>query len=317
MGYADYAGFDREITAVDCGVAGKWMHIAMTFGGGKMRMYVNGVLQSSVYTFGNLPVSDRPLRLGGNTVWPGEFFSGVMDEVRIYDRPLSETELRDDMKAPVVFGSAAPPTSPTGLVAAYSFDDGTARDVSGHGHDGAVKGAVAAPGRRGQALSFDGIVDLVEIADRDDLHLASNMTIEAWVYPTTLGTTWRTAVLKSGASGLSYALYANDDGGRPAAYARLDRGDMAARQPMTLPLNAWTHVVATYDKAAAQLALWVNGVNVGQLSMTGAIDVSNGALFIGGNTVWGEYFAGSIDGVRLYNRALDIVEIQTNMLTPP
>ena len=29
------------------------------------------------------------------------------------------------------------------------------------------------------------------------------------------------------------------------------------------------------------------------------------------------HFAGSIDGVRLYNRALDIVEIQTNMLTPP
>jgi hypothetical protein len=40
-------------------------------------------------------------------------------------------------------------------------------------------------------------------------------------------------------------------------------------------------------------------------------------LFIGGNTYWGEYFAGLIDGVRLYNRALSIVEIQTNMLTPP
>ena len=240
-----------------------------------------------------------------------------MDEVRIYDRPLTETELRDDMTAPVVFGSAPPPTSPTGLVAAYGFDDGTARDVSGHGHDGAVRGALAAPGRSGQALSFDGIDDFVEIADRDDLHLTSSMTIEAWVYPTALGTTWRTAVLKSGASGLSYALYANDSGGRPAGYARMTGVDLDARPVTTLPLNVWTHVAATYDKAASRLALWVNGLSVGQLSVTGDIEVSKGALFIGGNTVWGEYFAGSIDGVRLYNRALDIVEIQTNMLTPP
>jgi len=222
------------------------------------------------------------------------------------------------MQSPVVFGSAPPPTASTGLVAAYNFDDGAATDVSGRGHNGTLRGAAPAAGLHGQALSFDGIDDLVEVADRDDLDFTSGMTIEAWVYPTSLGTKWRTAVLKAGTSSLVYGLYANDNAKRLAGYAQTNGIDRAATSLAgALPLNVWTHVVATYDQAAGLLTIWANGVTVGQYSVTGDIEVSNGALFIGGNTLWGEYFAGLIDGVRLYNRALDIVEIQTNMLTPP
>ena len=49
--------------------------------------------------------------------------------------------------------------------------------------------------------------------------------------------------------------------------------------------------------------------------MTGAIKTSTGALRIGGNSIWGEYFSGSIDEVRIYNRALSAAEIQTDMNT--
>jgi hypothetical protein len=319
VGYVRTGGADRPVVAQDSATSGRWMHIAMTFGAGKMRMYVNGVLERMETAAGTMPVSDRPLRMGGNTVWPDEFFSGVMDEVRVYDRSLSEVEIRHDMNAPVVFGSMPPLTAPTDLVAAYNFDDGTATDVSGHGHHGAVTGAVPAAGLYGQALSFDGINDLVEIAGTDDLDFTSSMTIEAWVYPTALGSKWRTAVLKQGTSGLVYGLYANNGGGkRPAAYARMAGVDRTAPSLAgALPLNVWTHVVATYDKAEGRLVLWVNGVKVGQDTVALDIEVSSGALFIGGNTFWGEYFAGLIDGVRLYNRALNLVEIQTNMLTPP
>jgi len=316
--YVHTGAVDHEVAAQVSAISGNWMHIAVAFGGGKTSIYVNGALERTEWAAGSLPVSDRSLRIGGNTVWPDEFFRGVMDEVRIYDRPLSRTEIRDDMKAPVVFGSAAPLTAPAGLVAAYSFDDGTATDVSGRGHNGAVHGAVPAAGLHGKALAFDGIDDLVEIADAGDLDLTSSMTIEAWVYPTALGTDWRTAVLKSGASGLVYGLYVNDGGSRPAAYARIEDNDIDAPSlAATLPPNVWTHIAATYDKGAGRLALWVNGVKVGQHLVTDDIEVSDGALFIGGNTFWGEYFAGSIDGVRIYSRALDIVEIQTDMLTPP
>ena len=81
-----------------------------------------------------------------------------------------------------------------------------------------------------------------------------------------------------------------------------------------LPLNTWTHVAATYDNTT--LRLYVNGVQAGSRAVTGALLTSTGALRIGGNSVWGEFFAGRIDEVRIYNRALSPGEIQTDMNTP-
>ena len=62
--------------------------------------------------------------------------------------------------------------------------------------------------------------------------------------------------------------------------------------------------------------VFVNGVQVSTHALTGAASVSSGALRIGGNSVWGEYFRGMIDEVRVYNRALTAAEIQTDMTTP-
>lgn len=50
--------------------------------------------------------------------------------------------------------------------------------------------------------------------------------------------------------------------------------------------------------------------------MTGSIRASTGVLRIGGDSIWSEWFAGLIDEVRLYNRALSATEIQTDMRTP-
>ena len=50
--------------------------------------------------------------------------------------------------------------------------------------------------------------------------------------------------------------------------------------------------------------------------MTGALLISTGALRIGGNSVWGEFFQGRLDEIRIYNRALTPAEIQTDMNTP-
>jgi hypothetical protein len=54
-------------------------------------------------------------------------------------------------------------------------------------------------------------------------------------------------------------------------------------------------------------------VQVGTRAITGNVRVSAEALTIGGNTVWGEWFNGTIDEVRLYNRELTAAEIQAGM----
>lgn len=81
-----------------------------------------------------------------------------------------------------------------------------------------------------------------------------------------------------------------------------------------LAVNTWTHLAATYD--GAMLRLYVNGVQVASRAQTGSISVSSGSLRIGGDNIWGEFFQGRVDEVRIYNRALSPAEIQTDMNTP-
>jgi hypothetical protein len=78
-----------------------WTHIATTYDGANMRFYINGVLVATRAQTGNIAVGNQALRIGGNNV-SGEFFNGLIDEVRIYNRALSAAEITADMTTPVV-----------------------------------------------------------------------------------------------------------------------------------------------------------------------------------------------------------------------
>ena len=210
---------------------------------------------------------------------------------------------------------AACPVLP-GLVGAWGFDEPTGTtvfDVSGHGNGGTVSGATrVATGRFGGALSFDGTDDLVTIPDALSLDLVGGMTLQAWVSPTAAGSSWRTVMLKEQPGNLAYAMYSNDGAGRPTGHVSLPTDTRATGT--TLPLNTWTHMAATYD--GATLRLFQNGVEVDTELAFGGISVSSGALRIGGNTVWSEWFAGRIDDVRVYDRALSPAELNADMARP-
>jgi hypothetical protein len=85
--------------------AGEWTHLAVTYDGSLIRLYVNGTLQGTQAQTGPLVTSSQPLRLGGDAVW-SEWFDGSLDEIRVYDRPLSAAEIQADMATPVDPGSA-------------------------------------------------------------------------------------------------------------------------------------------------------------------------------------------------------------------
>jgi hypothetical protein len=69
----------------------------------------------------------------------------------------------------------------------------------------------------------------------------------------------------------------------------------------------------TFD--GATLTLVINGTYVYSQPASGLMAGSSGPLHIGGNALWGEYFKGVIDEVRIYNRALSLTEIQADMVT--
>jgi PKD repeat protein len=213
-------------------------------------------------------------------------------------------------------GTTEPPaTSNNGLVAAYGFEEAggsTVADASGKGNHGKIKEAVRInSGRYGKALKFDGVNDWVTVNDSASLDLASSMTLEAWVYPqTTAG--WRTVILKEKWGDAVYYLDSSNDAKLPNSGINI-AGVKEIQGATPLPLNQWSHLASTYDGQYHRL--YVNGIEVAKRAQNGPIQQSDGALRIGGNKVWGEYFQGYIDEVRIYNRALTPTEINANKAT--
>jgi hypothetical protein len=204
-----------------------------------------------------------------------------------------------------------------GLVGAWGFEEGsgtTTADASGHGLTGTLTNATwSTAGKYGNALSFNGTNAMVTIADNALLHLTGAMTLEAWVRPTSLSA-WRTILLKEAGTDESYAIYGNDDTNRPGGWAFVNGTYYSARGTAKLTNTTWTYLATTYD--GTTLRMYVNGTLKASTAVSGNMLTSTGALRIGGNTIWGEYFNGLIDEVRVYNTSRTAAQVTTDMNTP-
>jgi len=93
-GYVHAGGFDQVIRGASALPLNTWTHVATTYDGATQRFYVNGVEVASRAQSGAITVSDQPLRIGGNGSFPGgEFFHGLIDEVKVYNRALTAAEI--------------------------------------------------------------------------------------------------------------------------------------------------------------------------------------------------------------------------------
>ena len=281
-----------------------WNHLALTFDGARLRLYVNAELVDTEEADPGM-ASVGPLMFGGND--DEEFLIGRIDEVRIYDRALDAAEIAADRATPV----QTPPSPP---VAAYSFDAGegaVAEDLAGE-HDGTIEGATwFDKGRFGKALSFDGVNDCLGIEDAPDLQLREELTLAAWVKPRGTGEE-EPILIKDDTSWFGYMLSHNrPEPNRLAGYigeeGNVTRG---TSNPATSPNDVWTHVALTFD--GARIRLYVDGEEVDDSIAYGA-QATTGDLWLGCTEAKNSFFKGLIDEVRIYDRALDEAEVQGTM----
>ena len=200
-------------------------------------------------------------------------------------------------------------------MAAYSFEEiggQRAADASGRSNHGTIREAVRiTTGRYGKALKFDGINDWITINDSASLDISSGLTLEAWVYPQAIKSC--SVLLKEQTGGSVYNLYPYENADLPISSLNDGVGDRVISGPNQLPINQWTHLTSTYD--GLNQRLYVNGIQVSSRVQKGLIKPSTGVLRIGGNSIWGEFFKGYIDEVRIYNRALTNAEIKKDLTT--
>jgi hypothetical protein len=206
-----------------------------------------------------------------------------------------------------------------GLVAAFGFDEGSGSsvvDASGNGNVGVVNGPVRVAGRFGGGLRFAGSFgNAVVVPSSASLNsVSSAFTVSAWVNLTSTSG-WRTVVMReAGVSSYAYGLYArNGAGGYPSLWVNLS-GDQDLYGDAPMPTGVWVYLAASFDGSV--LRFYRDGVLEDSRLVGGVLPVSSQPLRIGGNQVWGEWLAGVIDEVRVYNRALSQPEIAADMTSP-
>lgn len=204
------------------------------------------------------------------------------------------------------------------LIAYWNFNEGSG-DVaydSAHDSDGNIYGASWTSGKVGNALSFDGVDDYVEVGDVPILDINSAITLEAWAR-TTL-TTNDTIISK------------DDDHGNREYYLGLSYGaEVAGKVRWALKTSAfedidtaqsanngeWHFIAVTYD--GSFLKTYIDGMEDSNspVAQSGLIPNTNAPLRIGAMSDIGyeQFFRGEIDEVRVYNHALSQEEIIRDM----
>ena len=256
-----------------------WHHIVAVFNGSYGYGYQDGInTQGAVSLLGNLTLNQM--------AHIGHIFNGSIDEVRIWNKALTQTEIQAEMNSPN-------PVKGDGLVASYSFEQHNSTHALDTNH--LVKGEIA------EGITFDGVDDYINVPNTP---MNYNKTISFWYFNRNTLSTKPIIDFSSIhkpmiiASSTKKMLFYNDAGHYLYSTTLFDS-------------NTWYHIVIDWTYDISNAHIYVNGlIDDGTRSGTG----EGGNVFndfdIGRYTNGAAYFNGSIDEVQIYNRSLSESEIK-------
>ena len=187
----------------------------------------------------------------------------------------------------------------------WSLTTAEARDASGKGNHGDVVGAVPTIGKVGQALSFDGVDDYVEIPRNVALE-PSEVTVSLWFKAHS--NTQQVLLEKMDWQIAGYGIWLYPSGERFTINFNI--GDTAGwTGGYTYPINEWIFVTITGKVGTDGGKIYVNGEFISAISPT-SFDHNLDPIWIGVENASVHFFNGLIDEVRIYNRALTPEEIR-------
>lgn len=134
-------GWNELNTATGTIALNTWHHLAATYDGVEMRIYVDGVLEASAAETVPITATTMNLLLGEDPQWVGRYFPGRIDEVRIWNVARSQVDIQAGMNNEIC-------TTDPSLKAYYRFNGGVAggnnagqitlADESGNGNNGTL-----------------------------------------------------------------------------------------------------------------------------------------------------------------------------------
>ena len=160
---------------------------------------------------------------------------------------------------------------------------------------------------------FNGGSSYVDAGNGASLSPTNAITISAWVKISTASTTNNERIVGKDRS-VAYTLTMETSAGISAFMFAANVGGVAQSpswSSSTIPLNQWTHVVATFNGVVANY--YMNGAAAGSesFSPTGSIGTTTEHLYIGYDPGGPYWFNGLISNVQIYNTSLDASEVQS------
>ena len=293
----------------------KWYHLACTYdatGAGLMTFYVNGTFDTSRTGLNLGPTTGTDSLLIGTGFGS---LTGMLDDVRIWNRPLSQTEIQNNMRNPYVGAMNSNPNFGTGLILSapfeYSYTGGGGLafydGYNGYylrGAAGVVIGDYpSVTDATNNSLQLNGTSAYANMTQNVDINLTGPMTVEAWIYPNnSIGASDQYIINK----GNDYFLYLDNTGHLRYGFSAV------GSSTIVIPSNQWTHIAATC-LATGLATLYINGVqnSAGNAGSQPAPGTNN--LFIGANSSSSSFFNGYIDAVKISNFVKTSAEINKDM----
>lgn len=296
----------------------RWHHFVATKSGTTMSLYIDGRLMGT---------ATEPTYTGVIRVYAGvrdlsglaRDYDGFLDTTKIYMYARSADQIKTDYNAGYApkgnntnFGIGTTQLDTVDPVLYYDFEEGTGTttfDVGGTTfQNGGIATATFDNGKYGKALSFSGSGS-VQSADTAVLSLTGNLSLSAWVYPTSNAN--QTIIDKRNSSQRSgYGLELNSSGnliGNVASAAT----NATVTSTSTIPLNTWSNVQLTYD--GSNLKLYINGIlDTTTASATNPAD-GTGVFMVGMRGDSTQSFNGLIDQVKVYNYARTVRQVQEEL----
>ena len=290
-------------------VVGSPTHVAASVNGSTVKLYINGVLNTSVAKTVTPTSSTFPLQIGG--IGGGSnFFNGTIDELEIFNTAVADSDISAIYAADSTGkckGTCATP--PSGMVSWYPLESG-GQDIKG-ANTGSVQGVGGTfpVAKVGNGFKSGGAGSIISVPDSPSLNPSPQLAIDAWVRVDALNASTMPIVWKgnSGGADLStpYSLLV-DNTGKLLLLITNGVSEQVVTSTATLSIGTFTHVAATVN---GNITLYINGVADTTVAKTVTPTSSIFPLQIGGINGAANFFNGVIDELEIFNTAVAASDI--------
>ncbi len=315
----------------------QWSHVAVTWTGSagsySVTFYINGALSgapaTNTGTFNPATVGDS-LTIGSTRAnFGGKNFYGYIDEVKIWNTVRTQSQIAQsrfvglgDYSGANTGNAITTAANYTGLLSSWTMQN-YRDDIGGKlGYARSSAGLYWFPYTAGYPIPYNyalycpfAATEYVTVADNAVFNQSTAGTVEAWVHPT--GQTTTHMIISRGTTGFDFFWGIRQSASNKQVIAIGSGTQYVNTDGVTIPLNKWTHIAATWTAGTGNFTVtfYVNGVQSGvPVTNTGTWSSNSGTFRIGG---WhggtANNFNGYIDEVKYWSGARTLQDIKSSM----